>query len=76
MALLIELEEIIVRINPKNQKRLDYSKNQGKLWLSRYTGTSCGEFYDLSFEGKLLVAKTSNGTFTSRDKGRVWSKKH
>lgn len=75
MARLLELDGIIIRINPKNTKRLDYSKNQGKLWLSQYTGTACGEFQDLSFDGKLLIAKTSNGTFTSRDKGKSWSKK-
>lgn len=55
-------------------KGIYHSKDAGRSWSSRYTGSFCGEF--LSFvEGKELLAATSKGLYCSKNSGSSWSKR-
>ncbi|MGB6092839.1 MAG: hypothetical protein WBF83_03670 [Moheibacter sp.] len=75
MAQMLILGKEIVRINPKNPARLEVSTNDGRSWTTRYSGTSCGDFQDLTDNGKEILATTSKGLFYSRNDGRSWSKR-
>lgn len=72
---MLILGKEIVRINPKNPARLEVSTNDGRSWTTRYSGTSCGDFQDLTDNGKEILATTSKGLFYSRNDGRSWSKR-
>ena len=65
----------LIRINPKNSSRLEVSTSDGRTWSSRYTGSSCGDFNDLTDNGKEILGNTSKGLFASRNDGRTWSKR-
>ncbi len=71
MARIINTGEELVRINFEKQ-RLEYSKNDGKTWIPRYTGSSCGEFIDLLIFGDEVLAVTSKGLYYSKNEGRTW----
>ena len=62
----------IVRINPQKANQIDYSTNGGRTWISRYTGTSCGEFIDMVIYNDELIAITSKGVYYSTSSGRTW----
>ena len=47
MSQLITLGSELIRINPQNTTRLQYSYNQGRSWLDRYIGSTPGRFLDL-----------------------------
>ncbi len=53
-----------------------YSTNEGRIWSSRYTGSSCGEFQSLMDGGRELLAQTSKGLYYSTNEGRTWTKRH
>ena len=65
----------LIRINPKNSSRLEVSTTDGRTWSSRYTGSSCGDFSDLTDTGKEILGITSMGLFVSKNDGRTWSKR-
>ena len=46
MAQIISIGTALLRINPTNNKKIEYSSN-GKYWTTHYTGSTYGEFYDL-----------------------------
>lgn len=75
MAELISREKELIRINPTKRTRLEYSRDNGRTWLGRYSSNSCGDFRDLSDIGKELLATTSKGLYFSRDDGRTWLKR-
>lgn len=76
MATMINLGEELLRINPKDSKKLEYSKNDGRAWINRFSGSSNqGEFQDLLDNGKELLATTSKGLFYSKNEGRSWIKR-
>ena len=68
MSQLITLGSELIRINPQNTTRLQYSYNQGRSWLDRYIG----RFLDLQIAGTQIIALTSKGTYYSKDSGRTW----
>lgn len=74
MPTLINLGKELLRINPKDTKKLEYSTNEGRAWNSRYNGTSTvGNFSDLCDMGKELLGTTDKGLFYSTNSGRAWN---
>ena len=64
----------LIRISPKDSKKLEYSKNNGLTWSQRCGGSSiCGKFVDLMENGNELLATTEKGLFYSKNKGLTWS---
>lgn len=63
----------MIRICPTNTARLEYSTNQGRSWIVRFTGnSSTGNFSGLMDNGKELLGTTSKGLFYSTNDGRSW----
>ena len=56
-------------------KGIYYSTSEGRMWMSRYTGSSCGEFRSLTDGGRELLANTSKGLYYSTSAGRSWMKR-
>lgn len=65
----------MIRINPKDAKRLEYSNSQGKSWQTLFSGGSPGEFKGLMDGGSELLAQTSKGLFYSKNDGKSWQKR-
>jgi photosystem II stability/assembly factor-like uncharacterized protein len=74
MAKMLFLGKEIIRINPKDSKKIEVSTNDGRTWSSRFSGnSSVGEFDDLINNGKEILAATNKGLFVSTNDGRTWS---
>ena len=69
---MVQVANEIVRINPQKANQIDYSTNGGRTWISRYTGTSCGDFIDMVIYNGELIAITSKGVYYSTSSGRTW----
>lgn len=69
---MVQTSNEIVRINPQKANQIDYSTNGGRTWMSRYSGSSCGEFIDLVHYNNELIAITSKGVYYSTSSGRTW----
>ncbi len=66
----------LIRISPKDSKKLEYSKNKGLTWSTRCSGSgNCGKFLDLMDNGSELLATAEKGLFYSKNKGLTWSKR-
>lgn len=67
----------LIRISPKDSKKLEYSKTNGRSWNVRFSGSgSCGKFVDLMDNGGELLATTEKGLFYSQTNGRSWNKRN
>jgi hypothetical protein len=75
MGQMIQRGKELIRINPSNKQKIEYSTNEGISWISRYSSNSCGEFDDLIDNGNELLAMTSKGVYFSRNEGRSWIKR-
>ena len=75
MSRLIQVGNEIIRVNPEKPNQIQYSTSGGRIWSSRYTGTSCGKFLSLMDNGKELLAQTDKGLYYSTSSGRIWSKR-
>lgn len=75
MPKMIQYGSELIRINPANN-HIEYSTSQGRMWSSRYTGSSCGTFIDLLPYGNELLAATSKGVYYSTSEGRMWSSRY
>ncbi|RRJ98931.1 hypothetical protein Ga0100231_001200 [Opitutaceae bacterium TAV4] len=75
MGTMIHRGRELIRINPDNEQKLEYSTNDGRSWTPRYTGASCGDFEDLLDNGKEILATTSKGLYYSVNDGRSWSRR-
>ena len=77
MPMMIDLGKELLRINPKDPKKLEFSSNGGRMWMNRFSGVSyVGEFKDLVDAGKELLATTSQGLFFSTNGGRMWMRRN
>ena len=48
MPIMINRGKEMLRISPKDSKKIEYSANQGRSWIVRYSGSSnTGAFSDL-----------------------------
>lgn len=65
----------IIRISPKQPNKIEYSTNDGRSWMTRYSGSSCGDFSDLVDNGKEILGTTSKGLYYSKNDGRSWMKR-
>lgn len=71
MAQLIYFGREMLRINTQ-KNTIEYSRNEGRSWYPRYTGSSVGTFQELSTDGRNLLAITSKGLYYSTNGGRSW----
>ena len=69
---MVQVANEIVRINPQKANQIDYSTNGGRTWITRYSGTSSGEFIDMVIYNDELIAITSKGVYYSTNSGRTW----
>ena len=69
---MVQVANEIVRINPQKANQIDYSTNGGRTWITRYSGTSSGEFIDMVIYNGELIAITSKGVYYSTSSGRTW----
>jgi hypothetical protein len=65
----------LIRICPTNKQKIEYSTSDGRSWNTRYSGSSCGDFNDLTDNGKEILASTSKGLYYSTSDGRSWNKR-
>ena len=73
MPTMISLGSEMLRINPKDNKKLEYSTNKGLTWHPRFGGNSgVGVFSDLMDAGKEILGTTDKGLFYSTNKGLAW----
>jgi len=75
MGQMINMGKEIIRISPKDDKKLEYSTNDGRSWNTRYSAGGCGEFDELTDNGKEILAQTSKGLYYSTNDGRSWNKR-
>lgn len=73
---MVQVANEIVRINPQKANQIDYSTNGGRTWMSRYSGSSCGEFIDLVHYNNEFIAITTKGIYYSTNSGRTWMSRY
>ena len=61
----------IVRYNPSSS-RIEYSRNNGLSWYTRYTGSTIGNVKSLIVHGKELLLCSDKGVFYSGNTGLSW----
>lgn len=76
MPQMINRVKELIRISPKSKSKLEYSTTDGRTWNVRYSGTGCGDFLDLTDNGKEILAQTSKGLYYSTTEGRTWNKRN
>lgn len=75
MGQMINRGKELIRINPTNKQKIEYSTSEGRSWNTRYSGSSCGDFSDLTDNGKEILGSTSKGLYYSTSDGRSWNKR-
>ena len=73
MSLMVTFKNEVVRICPSNAKKIEYSKNNGSTWNTRYSGSYT--FQDLVVSGDELLAQTDKGLYYSKNGGSTWNKR-
>ncbi len=69
---MIQRGKELIRINPSNKQKIEYSTNEGISWISRYSSNSCGEFDDLIDNGNAkLSAMTRKRCILSRNEEKL-----
>ena len=74
MAEIIQGGSELIRIGiKKGSKSLEYSKDGGRNWYTRFSGSgTVGNFVDLLDHGDEILAVSTEGIFYSKDSGRNW----
>jgi photosystem II stability/assembly factor-like uncharacterized protein len=73
MAIMIKRGKELIRINPNDDKKLEYSTDSGCNWHTRNSGSSVVvSFRDLMDYGDEILATTDSGLFYSKDGGCNW----
>jgi hypothetical protein len=75
MGQMINFGKELIRINPTNKQKIEYSTNEGRSWLTRFSGPTYGEFNDLNVNGNEILGTTSIGLYFSTNEGRNWKKR-
>ena len=75
MAQMIQRGSELLRINAQ-KNTIEYSKDGGRNWRSRYTGSLAGIFVDLFSYGPEILACTSKGIYYSKDGGNNWRNRY
>lgn len=76
MSQMINRGKELIRISPKTATKLEASINDGRTWFQRFSGSSCGDFYDLTDNGREILAQTSKGLYCSTNEGRTWFRRN
>ena len=71
MPKMISYGNEMIRINSAKNS-IEYSTNAGRTWITRYGGSSNGEYIDLLPYANELIAITSKGIYYSSNQGRSW----
>jgi photosystem II stability/assembly factor-like uncharacterized protein len=74
MAQMIQRGSELLHINTQKND-IEYSKDGGRTWHSRYTSSSYGSFIQLASDGQNILATTSKGLYYSKDSGRTWHRR-
>ena len=74
MSLMIKRGNELIRINTQ-KNTIEFSTRDGRNWNTRFSSGLCGTFYDLTDNGREILATTSKGLYFSRDEGRNWNKR-
>ena len=72
MPQMIKYGDELIRISPKDNKKIEFSRNNGMTWITRCANSSVGGFLDLMDNGTELLATTQKGLYFSRNKGLSW----
>lgn len=72
MPQMINYGEELIRISPKDNKKIEFSRNNGLTWILRCTNSSVGGFLDLMDNGPEILATTQRGLYFSKNKGLTW----
>ena len=73
MSQMIKYGRELIRIKPKDNRRLEYSKDNGSTFCVRCSGCSdYGNFIELMDNGPEILAITDVGLYYSKDCGRTW----
>ena len=72
---MVQYGSEIIRINTQ-KNTIEYSKDGGRSWCSRYMGSIAGVFVDLLVYGSEILACTSKGIYYSKDGGRTWHSRY
>ena len=72
MGQMITRGKELIRINPSNKQKIEYSTNDGRSWIARSVSSMYGDFNDLSDNGKEIIGMTSKGLYSSTNDGRSW----
>lgn len=75
MSIMLNRGKEMIRICPSKSTKIEYSTTQGRTWSQRYSGTSNGDFQDLTDGGDEILATTSKGLYYSKNEGRTWIKR-
>lgn len=73
MPTMIKYGGELIRISPKDNTKIEYSKNNGLSWTCRSTTTSTGGFIDLMDNGSEILATAQKGLYFSKNKGLSWT---
>lgn len=71
MPQMINLGSELLRFNLQ-KNTIEYSRNGGRSWVTRYSSGQCGTFRDLLVFGNEIIACTSKGLYYSGNQGRSW----
>ena len=71
MPSIVSLAGKLIRINFESN-RIELSKDRGRTWISRFSGTFCGKFVELVAFGDEIFALTDKGIFSSSNEGLAW----
>lgn len=75
MGQMINRGKELIRISPNSKTKIEYSTSAGRTWNTRYSGSSFGDFIDLTDNGKEILAQTSKGLYYSTNDGRTWNRR-
>jgi photosystem II stability/assembly factor-like uncharacterized protein len=75
MAQIIQRGSELLRINTQKND-IEYSKDGGRTWHRRYTGSNAGTYVDLFNLEAEILACTSKGIYYSKDDGRTWHSRY
>ena len=75
MAQMIQYGSELLRIDTQ-KNTIEYSKDGGRSWRSRYMGSIAGVFVDLLVYGSEILACTSKGIYYSKDGGYNWRNRY
>jgi hypothetical protein len=72
MAQMIQRGKELIRISPSNKQKIEYSTNEGRSWITRFSGSTYGDFNELTDTGKEILGTTPKGLYYSTNEGRSW----